>query len=52
MMNEIGSVKRKISLMLREEIPQNSAIPPQIPNRDRSLADFLNLFLFNVIPLG
>ena len=42
-------IKINISLMLKEEIPKNSAIPPQTPNRDLSVDDFLNFLLSNVI---
>ena len=38
-----GGNRIKISLTAKEDIPKNSAIPPQTPVIDRSLADFLSL---------
>lgn len=39
-----GGKKINISLTAKEDIPKNSAIPPQTPEKDLSVDDFLNLF--------
>lgn len=41
----------KISLTAIEEIPKNSAIPPQTPTIDRFVADFVNFFCKVTPPL-
>ena len=41
---DVGNVIKNINRILNAEIPKKSAIPPQIPNMDLCLADFLSFF--------
>lgn len=43
-MSKLAGKKINISLTANEDIPKNSAIPPQTPDKDLSVDDFLNLF--------
>lgn len=49
-MSKFAGNRIKINLTAKEEIPKNSAIPPQTPIIDLSVCDFLN-FCFICIPL-
>jgi hypothetical protein len=44
----LAGKKMNMSLTAKDDIPKNSAIPPQTPDIDLSVEDFLNL-LFNLI---
>ena len=41
---DVGNVIKKINRTLNAEIPKKSAMPPQIPNMDLCLVDFLSFF--------
>jgi hypothetical protein len=47
----LAGKKINISLTAREDIPKYSAIPPQTPDIDLSVDDFLNLFFSQIPPL-
>jgi hypothetical protein len=46
-----GGNRMKISLTAKEDMPKNSAIPPQTPVIDRSFADFLSFWFKQTPPL-
>lgn len=46
---EMPTVKKNISLTIKEEISKNSAIPPQTPNNALSFEDLVS-FLYSKFP--